>query len=271
MVSVPMATTVTRVGTTPRAHWIRVMAIGTFLVALAQIDCGADECVPGESRCDGAGINGCGSAGDTSTARYAFSTLNRGCGDAKCLDIVQSGKRVAVCTSTGAPDPRCPADKRGGYCLDAQTLLVCYSGYSSKEERCGTCVPLAIGGAFCSVDGSPNEACKAGSPQGCDQNSVVSCVQEWVTKRSPCGPGSRCVATADSFQRHAYCTTGEPCTGSDSTTCEGDRIRGCVAGQKVDSACDATQRCESYPTTKGRVATCAARCKVVESSVCLDP
>lgn len=251
---------------------------GIALVAGAAIflsasGCKNDDCSPGESRCDGAGIVACGSPGDVSGSR-GFTALSRGCGSERCLDVVENGARSAVCSTTGAKDPRCEAGRRGAVCVDGRTLLVCELGYSSGQRSCGACIEspgstTASAITICAVEATENPVCKGASNQACDKAAVVECLRGWVIVRRPCAGASPTCVLSDSASNvgHAYCARQETCGEKDNTRCEADGVRGCVAGSVVSSACDASEECRSY-TTK---AQCEPRCQVVRSNVCLDP
>jgi hypothetical protein len=211
--------------------------------------CGSDDCKEGESVCKGIHIGVCGRDGDFSDSR-TFHTLISGCAPEKCVDLTEGGMRVAICSSTGQPDPRC-ADRTGLGCVDERTTLSCDRGYGSGEQTCaGACIPLE-GGAFCSLEEAPNPACSnGGGGLVCDGASVVRCRRTYVVERFACeGGSSSCVSTAGSLR--SYCATAETCDGPDDARCsDTTSIGGCVAGHRVSMSCTGQLKCEEYWTSE---------------------
>jgi hypothetical protein len=239
--------------------------------------CGGDACVAGESECDGDAIRSCGSPGDITGARD-FTGLARGCGDERCLDIVRAGKRDAVCSATGQPDPRCPSDGYTTVCAGPQTLLRCERGYGSHEEHCeGVCVPdvqpagAATRSALCALEPTPHPTlCTQGTV--CDGTAVVACVLDYVVKRTPCpAEAPLCVLghprTAIAV---AHCARTETCASPDGATCNGNTVRGCIAGHVVATDCGG-EKCEAYGVAPEGDAACEVPCRRVRDYVCVDP
>jgi hypothetical protein len=225
------------------------MRIVALIGVLAAAPACSDECRDGESICDGTHIRACGPPGDFGGVR-AFNSLEDGCGDAMCLDLTADGNRVALCSSSGQPDPRCDGQV-GGFCYDAQTKLYCDLGYS-HELRCeGACVrddQKHI--LFCSIEPKPNLICDDTDPVACDGQSVVSCVDHYVVDRIAC-PAS-CVGT----NNRAYCTDGSTCSAGDQATCDDPNdpvgaIHGCIAGQGVAMSCNSSSQCENDAVVVG--------------------
>jgi hypothetical protein len=246
----------------------------------AFVACGGDACRSGEYKCDGDAILGCGSPGDVSGARD-FTELDRGCGADQCLDLERDGLHVAVCSTTGAPDARCPATSVfASICVDDHTMLSCERGYGSNETKCeGACVApssSATGttGAFCSLDTAPSPACAGANPQTCDGDTIIECTRGWVTKRTVCGGAApHCVINSNPvWQTWPYCASDASCSDADGARCDGNIVRGCIGGRTVAMDCGADGECTTFGPLEGRTdATCDVRCKHVRDDVCLDP
>jgi len=259
---------------------VRIAALVLFVLPTFStfVACGGDQCHPGESRCDGDGIVSCGTPGDISGARD-FTALSAGCGSERCLDLTRNGDRVAVCSTTGTPDPRCPSGVFGAICVDSKTMLRCTDGYGSMQRTCdGACVVDTSTSSkypftFCAAETAPNPICAGSASQVCDGNAAVECTRGWVTKRTVCGAGSpRCVIEKNELTTpHAFCAREEACATASETHCKDSAIEGCVEGHVVSTPCGEGQACEVYGIGKQTVAACVAKCKAVREFVCLDP
>jgi hypothetical protein len=214
------------------------------LLAVFGVTPACDECHDGEAICDGTHIRVCGPPGDVGGFR-SFNSQEDGCGDAMCLDLEANGNRLAICSSSGQPDPRCDGHD-GGFCYDAQTKLECTLGYAHELSCEGACVnDTANNFLFCSTEANPNAICDDTNPTTCDGNSVVSCFDHYVVDRIECADA--CVTTND----RAYCTDGSTCSGSDQATCDDPNaipgvVHGCIAGQHVAMACNPSSDCEDF-------------------------
>jgi hypothetical protein len=213
------------------------------ILLLTSTACG-DHCVSGETTCNGDTISGCGGA----EAPDEFRSLLAGCGEDRCLDIVDDeGLRQAVCSTTGELDPRCPADGRSRICIDDVTLLRCNDGYGWAEEAClGACITMEADGsnAFCSVDPAPSPACTEDGP-ACEPESAIQCRDGYVIDRIACAEGP-CVASPRKLlfgDRLTYCVTAATCDTENVECTSEDRIEGCVAGQVVWMQCNEGMHC----------------------------
>jgi hypothetical protein len=255
----------------------RVALAGAIALLWGATGCGGDECESGESRCDGNAILSCGTPGDISGKRD-FTALSPGCGSDRCLDRNVDGKRTAICSSTGQPDPRCPAEAASVMCVDAATRLTCNSGYGSNEQACaGACVTdpgsaTASPATFCAVESQPNALCSGDFEMLCDGNDAVTCFRGWVTERTTCIDTSPLCAVNSSplMTRYAYCTTTTPCSEADGAHCNHNVVEGCIAGHVVTTSCG-TDRCSAFGPLAGRSdAICDPNCHTVRESVCVD-
>lgn len=249
------------------------VAAGALLLVSSAACVGEDECAPGESRCDGDGIVTCGSPGDVSGKR-SWSGLAAGCGQDRCLDVVDGALRIAVCSTSGQKDARCPVETRGLVCLDDRTRVTCQLGYASAEKTCTACVtlpssPTNPGAVVCAAEATPNAACDGFVGRACDGAAVVECQRGWVTTRTACGADApTCVVASGTFnQGSPFCVRSETCAEPDAVRCEGSGVRGCVAGRVVASGCATDEACRSYADAS----RCERRCRSVRDGVCLDP
>jgi hypothetical protein len=259
---------------------VRIAALALFVLPTFNllVACGGDQCRPGESRCDGDGILSCGTPGDL-TGERGFTALSGGCGADRCLDLVRDGNRVAVCSTTGTPDPRCPSGAAGPICVDGKTLLRCEEGYGSRQRTCdGACVVDTSGSSafpltFCAAEFAASSVCAGAVSQVCDGNVAVECARGWVTKRTLCdGDSPRCVIEKNELTiAHAFCARDEACSSAAETHCQSSAIEGCVGGHVVSMGCGEGSACEVYGIGKETVAACVPKCKAVRESVCLDP
>ncbi len=246
----------------PRARSQRALlsaALIATLVPLAGLASGCTECKSGESRCDGQQILSCGPAGDV-TPSTGFTQLSATCmAPDQCKDLMVGTERHAVCTATGAPDPRC-ASVDGVVCADSTTRLVCDEGFGSFEQTCGACVIVDRAPPVCAVDADPPPACMGVEGIACDGNTLLRCHRSLAIERTPCsGDSPTCVENSIDPPR-AYCAQTITCDGPDRTQCDGDTIRGCVAGHVVTMACPDGSECEPFTTSsRDTAAECIAR------------
>lgn len=223
--------------------------------------CGGDSCSLGESRCYENEARVCSGPGDTESGNH-FNTLGISCQSSTCRDVMENGLRVAVCSTSGAKDPRCDTTY-GSICIGSATQLFCNHGYSAFEKQCaGTCVVGEMtSGTFCAISGPKAPACAGGPGPWCDGSSVVTCQEGYVTARSVCaGAGAKCAQITGGFHR-AFCVTSATCTGPNDVFCDGrGAMKGCYGGAVVAMTCDAGTACSDYATLSGgREAECVVR------------
>lgn len=239
------------------AAFVAMAVLGVALAA-GPVACGGDSCTLGESRCYENETRICSGPNDTEFGNH-FNTLGVNCGAARCWDTVDQGLRVAVCSTTGAKDPRC-SSASGSIC-DGTTRLYCDHGYSSFEKACAAkCVTSVLGGTFCAISPEKVAACSSGSGPRCDGSSVVTCQEGWATARSPCEAGASCVTTNGWIHR-AFCVGSATCSGPNDARCKGtNAIQGCLNGGVVAMTCDAGTECREYATLEGgHEAECVVR------------
>lgn len=223
-----------------------MMKFHCVLAALTVLAAACDnQCVPGESRCDGDTILACG--GPESDQ---FRSLYPGCGDDRCLDIELDGLRHAVCSTTGQPDPRCPARAYALLCVDDSTLLRCSEGYGWDEQTCrGACISDEPDGSdgFCSFDAAPSPVCSFDGP-ACETDSSVQCSRGYVVDRIAC-PNGPCVASPFSLfggDRPTYCVTQATCETQGARCASSSRIEGCTSGRVVAMQCNPRTSCDQF-------------------------
>lgn len=205
-----------------------------------------DHCVPGETRCNGETITGCGGPEND-----AFRTLIPGCRDDRCLDIEDGdGMRQAVCSATGQPDARCPTMGRSYLCVDDSTLLRCNEGYGWAEQTCrGACISDEPDGSdgFCSFDATQSRACSTDGPS-CEAESTIRCRRGYVVDRIPCLDGTCVVSPFTLFDgnRPTYCVTQTSCESQGVRCTRSSRIDGCMSGRVVAMQCNEGTSCDQF-------------------------
>lgn len=238
-----------------------VLLILLVLATAGLVGCGSDSCSIGESRCFENAARVCSGPNDLESGNH-FNTLGVNCGLAACLDVIDSGLRVAVCSTSKVEDPRCGIGL-GSICVDGSTQLLCDHGYSGFQKQCTNACVLSAGtsGGFCTLSGITSPACRVGSGPECGGTSVVTCREGYATARSVCGgTGARCVPASGGFMR-AYCVSTAACAGPNDVFCYGPgEVAGCYGGAQVAMKCDIGSVCNEYGTVAtGREAECVVR------------
>lgn len=220
-----------------------------WLWALLVTGCG-DYCEYSETICDGETILRC--IQSDGFADHSFADLGDACESGEtCVDTVDpAGRRDALCSFSGEPDPRCPREGLGvtRVCADDETVISCQAGYASSKRTCDVACVAPGGSAFCSLDARPSPSCAISSASGCDEvtgeAAVIVCREGYETDRITCASDQSCIEAQTRFHR-AYCASDEPCEGSD-TFCRGGRIEGCVSGRTVAMTCNEGTACEEF-------------------------
>ena len=168
-----------------------------------------DQCSDGESICQGDQIRTCDTSDDLSAD---WRGLGANCAPGYCVEV--SGPlRTAICSTTGAIDPRCATSGSftGAIC-GGSDLVQCEDGTGySLISGCdsGTCVApdgWPSGGAFCAESSSRDPACNdAGYGSSCDEASVITCTDGYVSSRVACPPAAVPCVAYDAGP-YAYCT-----------------------------------------------------------------
>jgi hypothetical protein len=231
-----------------------------FAVMLVLASGCGDECRDGESVCDGNRPMACAHPDDASDGPLDFRLQEERCDPDSCLDTEQNGLRVAVCSTSRAPDPRCGGTDYASFCYDIATKLVCAGGYSQERDCIGSCITTTTvtGGsrAFCGTETAPSSACH--ERPTCDGASVISCDTGYVVDRIACS--GTCLTSAAGVP---YCSDGTVCTGDDEALCDGlTALHGCISGLTVAMTCNALSECENYgipPEFTTTEAECTAR------------
>jgi hypothetical protein len=171
---------------------------------------------------------------------YTFSEYGGCCGELQCLDIVVEGKRVAVCSQTASPDPRC-AERSGFVCADERTRLRCRHGHAEFEEQCAAaCVERDGIGAFCALSTSEDPRCAGFDDRfltlRCEGDVLFQCDHGFVVSRDPCTrfpscvepePGQASCAVSSSAQPECAAKEGDMwCDGADVLTCRSGLLLG---------------------------------------------
>jgi hypothetical protein len=178
-----------------------------------------------------------------------FREIFPGCGGDECLDTLDDeGHRVAVCTGSGKPDPRCPADRQGPICVGEHELIWCDNGYGWNAKTCeGLCVQDGRAG-FCSLQTQPAPQCAEGDGPACLEGAVLECRKGYVTDEIVCDSGQRCMLAENpsSFAPlHAYCTTSESCEGESVRCTSETEMDGCIDGSRVRLQCNPGFQCDA--------------------------
>lgn len=216
-----------------------------------------DACKDGESICEHGHIMSCTLPDDgfLVETRY-FGEDDGACAPDTCVDSTRGGQRVAACSTSGRPDPRCACAGALPFCFDATTKLTCRVGYS-QELDCGAACIADATSAFCSTETAPSPACGPDGASRCDDASVITCFHGYVVERIACAHA--CVTSAAGVP---FCTDGTSCSGSDGVTCSSDwtSMSGCISGNGVVMTCTTAGSCENTSVLQPDLTT-EARCR----------
>jgi len=209
-----------------------------LLIVVALTGCG-DDCHQGESRCDGSQIWTCD---ESDLGGNAFRGLGACCAGSTCRDVRSGSDRVAVCSDSPDPDPRCPMF--GNVCADATTLLGCSYGYSEVVQTCaGTCVDHGDGEAFCAAAASDLRCAQVPDDGStCDGLDLLQCNEGTLLDQTACT-----TACVDRGQGDAFCSTGDvpdPRCPASIAWCDGDSALTCRPDGFVEvDTCSAAAPC----------------------------
>jgi len=211
-----------------------------IVVALGVVSCG-DDCHMGESECTGSVIRTCD---ESDLGGLMFRGEGDCCAGSTCVDAMSGSDRVAACSDSQQPDPRCST--YGNACADATTLLECRYGYSRVIEACaGTCVDPGDGNAFCAQVAS-DARCAGVQPfrKTCVGQTLVTCNVGALIDETDCA--AACVDLGQP-KVEAFCSTSnmpDPRCPAMVASCDGNLAMMCLtSGYLYVETCDATSPC----------------------------
>jgi hypothetical protein len=199
---------------------------------------GCDECVDGETICDGRGIVGCGRRGFTELSPCAC--VFDGCRNTTDPD----GLRHAVCSPSPQPDPRCEGAAPYDNICVGNTRLTCDNGYAGFEHQCAIlCVSPEPGVAFCALSDQTELRCAGGDGARCSGTTIVRCLRGLPIAEEPCvAPFAACVLVPDNLGgQHPACATADSDPGCEVDSpgrCDGLDIFGCRNGRRTFEHCE---------------------------------